>query len=271
MSRISGCFEQLKANGLKALIPYLTAGDPDTGTTLALMHALVANGADIIELGYPFTDPTSDGPVIQRAVERALKNHTSLRDTLEIVRAFRTTNSDTPVVLMGYLNPVECMGYQDFTDAAVAAGVDGVLIVDMPPEESHDLKVLLDQTSLDSIFLVAPTTSDVRARRICEQSKGYVYYVSLKGVTGAGHLDIASVQENLARVRASTDLPVGVGFGIKDAVSARQIAGIADAVVVGSALVSLIAELEPGKTWEQEALQSRIGLIREMREAMDAA
>jgi tryptophan synthase alpha chain len=149
--------------------------------------------------------------------------------------------------------------------------VDGVLIVDMPPEESHDLKVLLDQTSLDSIFLVAPTTSDVRARRICEQSKGYVYYVSLKGVTGAGHLDIASVQENLARVRASTDLPVGVGFGIKDAVSARQIAGIADAVVVGSALVSLIAELEPGKTWEQEALQSRIGLIREMREAMDAA
>ncbi len=271
MSRITGCFDKLKTDARKALIPYLTAGDPDNATTLVLMHALVANGADIIELGYPFTDPTSDGPVIQRAVERALKNNTSLRDTLGIVSAFRKTNTDTPVVLMGYLNPVECMGYHAFTDAAVAAGVDGVLIVDMPPEESHEFMVILNATNLDSIFLVAPTTSDVRAKRICEQSKGYVYYISLKGVTGAGHLDIASVEKNLERIRASTDLPVGVGFGIKDAGSARKIAGISDAVVVGSALVSLIAELEPGKSWEQDELQTHISLIREMREAIDAA
>lgn len=270
MSRITGCFDKLKAAGRKALIPYLTAGDPDTKTTLALMHALVANGADIIELGYPFTDPTSDGPVIQRAVERALAHGTSLRDTLAIVTEFRKTNTDTPVVLMGYLNPVECMGYQAFTDAAVAAGVDGVLIVDMPPEESHDLKVILDKTGLDNIFLVAPTTSDARARRICEQSSGYVYYISLKGVTGAGHLDIASVTENLSRLRSNTNLPIGVGFGIKDADSAAKIAAIADAVVVGSALVNLIAQLKPGMSLTRDALQSHIGLIRDMRTAMDA-
>lgn len=270
MSRITGCFEQLKAAGRKALIPYLTAGDPDKGTTLALMHALVANGADIIELGFPFTDPTSDGPVIQRAVERALAHNTSLKDVLGIVAQFRQTNADTPVVLMGYLNPVECMGYQAFTDAALAAGVDGVLIVDMPPEESHDFKIIMDKTTLDRIFLVAPTTSDERARRICEQSSGYVYYVSLKGVTGAGNLDIASVTTNLARVRANTNLPVGVGFGIKDAATAKQIAAIADAVVVGSALINKIAELKANESYSQEHLQAHIGLIREMREAMDA-
>ena len=270
MSRITGCFDTLKASGRKALIPYLTAGDPDKGTTLALMHALVANGADIIELGFPFTDPTSDGPVIQRAVERALAHNTSLKDVLGIVKQFRETNTETPVVLMGYLNPVQCMGYQVFCDGAVDAGVDGVLIVDMPPEESHDLKVILDETVLDSIFLVAPTTSDERAREICTQSSGYVYYVSLKGVTGAGNLDIDSVKQNLARVRANTDLPVGVGFGIKDAKSARLIAEIADAVVVGSALINRIEELESGKQYSQEALQSHIGLIREMRDAMDA-
>ena len=270
MSRITGCFETLKAQGRKALIPYLTAGDPNAATTLALMHALVANGADIIELGFPFTDPSSDGPVIQRAVERSLKNGTSLRDVLGIVLEFRKTDDTTPVVLMGYLNPIERMGYQAFTDAAVAAGVDGVLIVDMPPEESHDFKVILDKTSLDSIFLVAPTTSDSRAKRICAQSSGYVYYVSLKGVTGAANLDVNSVAENLARLRTNTDLPVGVGFGIKDADSARKIAGIADAVVVGSALVSLIATLDGSKNYTRDELQSHIGLIREMRDAMDA-
>jgi len=270
MSRITGCFDTLKETGRKALIPYLTAGDPDTGTTLGLMHALVANGADIIELGFPFTDPSSDGPVIQRAVERALANGTSLNDVLTIVTEFRKTDANTPVVLMGYLNPVECMGYQKFADAAVAAGVDGVLVVDMPPEESHDLKAILDQTPIDCIFLVAPTTSNERAKRICEQGSGYVYYVSLKGVTGAGNLDIDSVKENLARVRASTDLPVGVGFGIKDAESAHQIAGIADAVVVGSALINAIATLEKGKTYTQEALQAHISLISDMRQAMDA-
>ena len=270
MSRISSCFENLHMSGRKALIPYLTAGDPDIGTTLSLMHALVANGADIIELGFPFTDPTSDGPVIQRAVERALANNTSLRDVLDTVAIFRKTDSKTPVVLMGYLNPVECMGYQHFVDSAVAAGVDGILIVDMPPEESHDLKVIVDKSALNMIFLVAPTTSDERAARICEQSSGYVYYVSLKGVTGAGHLDIESVKSNLDRFRSKTDLPVGVGFGIKDADTARQIAEIADAVVVGSALINKIAELDAGREYSIEELQSHIGLISDMRNGMDA-
>ena len=270
MSRINGCFESLQSSGRKALIPYLTAGDPNIGTTLSLMHALVANGADIIELGFPFTDPTSDGPVIQRAVERALANNTSLRDVLDTVGRFRETNSETPVVLMGYLNPVECMGYQAFVDAAAAAGVDGILIVDMPPEESHDLKVVVDQSVLDMIFLVAPTTSDERAAEICAQSSGYVYYVSLKGVTGAGHLDIESVKSNLSRFRSKTSLPVGVGFGIRDAETAGRIAEIADAVVVGSALINKIAELDAGKDYSPEELQSHIGLISEMRKGMDS-
>ena len=270
MSRIAGCFEQLKAQGRKALIPFLTAGDPNLETTLSLMHALVANGADIIELGFPFTDPTSDGPVIQRAVERALATNTSLKGVLETVSRFREEDDNTPVVLMGYLNPVECMGYQKFTDAAVASGVDGVLIVDMPPEESHDLEEIIHRTALDGIFLVAPTTSDARVSYICKQSKGYVYYVSLKGVTGAGNLDIESVKENLARVRANTDLPVGVGFGIKDATSARLISEIADAVVVGSALINKIEELDASKHYSREELQRHIALIKEMRDAMDA-
>jgi tryptophan synthase alpha chain len=270
MSRIAGCFEQLKQQGRKALVPYLTAGDPNLETTLSLMHALVANGADIIELGFPFTDPTSDGPVIQRAVERALATNTTLKGVLETVSRFREEDDTTPVVLMGYLNPVECMGYQKFTDAAVAAGVDGVLIVDMPPEESHDLEEIIHRTALDGIFLVAPTTSDSRVSYICKQSSGYVYYVSLKGVTGAGNLDIESVKENLARVRANTDLPVGVGFGIKDAKSARLISEIADAVVVGSALINKIAELDASKHYSREELQTHITLIKEIRDAMDA-
>ena len=269
MSRIGGCFEKLQQSGRKALIPYLTAGDPDIETTLSLMHALVANGADIIELGFPFTDPTSDGPVIQRAVERALAQNTSLHDVLKTVTRFREENAETPIVLMGYLNPVECMGYQAFVDAAVEAGVDGILIVDMPPEESHDLKQAVDASHIDMIFLVAPTTSDERAEQICGQSSGYVYYVSLKGVTGAGNLDIESVKSNLDRFRSKTTLPVGVGFGIKDAESARLIAEVADAVVVGSALINRIEELEAGKGYSVEALQEHISLISDMRKGMD--
>jgi tryptophan synthase alpha chain len=270
MSRISSCFQQLEASGRKALIPYLTAGDPDIATTLSLMHALVANGADIIELGFPFTDPTSDGPVIQRAVERALANNTSLKDVLDTVCRFRKENADTPVVLMGYLNPVECMGYQAFVDAAEEAGVDGILIVDMPPEESHDLKQIVDKSHIDMIFLIAPTTSDERAAQICAQSSGYVYYVSLKGVTGAGHLDIESVKSNLARFRSQTELPVGVGFGIKNAESAALIADIADAVVVGSALINKIEELQAGTPYSIEDLQQHISLINDMRKGMDS-
>lgn len=270
MSRINTCFTRLQQQGRKALIPYLTAGDPDIDTTLDLMHALVANGADIIELGFPFSDPSSDGPVIQRAVERALAGKTTLRDTLNLVKRFRETDAQTPVVLMGYLNPVEFMGYQRFTDHAVEAGVDGVLIVDLPPEEAHDLHAVLKQSDLDTIFLVAPTTTEARAEQICRESSGYVYYVSLKGVTGAAHLDIDSVVANLARLRRHTALPLGVGFGIRDAASAASIAAVADAVVVGSALVSRIAELERGRRYSQQELQDRISLIADMRAAMDA-
>ena len=270
MSRIAGCFERLRAAGSKALIPYLTAGDPNLETTLVLMQALVANGADIIELGFPFTDPSSDGPVIQRAVERALASKTSLKGVLGLVGRFRETDQVTPIVLMGYLNPVECMGYQAFADAASAAGVDGVLIVDMPPEEAHDLKRIIDATTMDTIFLVAPTTSDTRAKNICAQSRGYIYYVSLKGVTGAGHLDISAVQQNVARLRKHTRLPIGVGFGIKDADSARRIAETADAIVVGSALVNRIAELDGARHYTVEELQAHIALIGDMRRAIDA-
>jgi tryptophan synthase alpha chain len=270
MSRIPQCFSQLHSAGRKALIPFLTAGDPNLETTLELMHALVKNGADIIELGFPFTDPTSDGPVIQRAVERALANNTSLKDVLATVSRFRLENNDTPVVLMGYLNPIECMGYQEFVDSCIEVGVDGVLIVDMPPEESHDLKIVVDKTALDMIFLVAPTTSDERARQICAQSSGYVYYVSLKGVTGAGNLDIVSVESNLAGFRSSTDLPIGVGFGIRDAETAAQIAAIADAVVVGSALINKIAELDANTSYNRDDLIKHIALIKEMRESMDS-
>ena len=269
MSRISGCFERLKANGRKALIPYLTAGDPNSETTLGLMRALVANGADIIELGYPFTDPTSDGPVIQRAVERALVHNTSLHDVLHTVSVFRQEDQQTPVVLMGYLNPVESMGYQKFADDAVAAGVDGILIVDMPPEESHDLEESIDKTAIDRIYLVAPTTSDARAAQICKKSSGYVYYVSLKGVTGAGNLDIESVKENLVRLRKNTDLPVGVGFGIKDAESAKKVSKIAEAVVVGSALINKIEELDSTRQYNLDELKEHISLIKDMRDAMD--
>jgi tryptophan synthase alpha chain len=270
MSRIDACFQRLRAQGRKALIPYLTAGDPDLDTTLGLMQALVANGADVIELGFPFSDPSSDGPVIQRAVERALAGKTTLKDTLELVKRFRASDQQTPVVLMGYLNPVEFMGYQLFTERAVAAGVDGVLIVDMPPEESHELQGCLRAAGLDSIFLVAPTTTEARLETICRESSGYVYYVSLKGVTGAVNLDVASVASNLERLRRHTSLPLGVGFGISDAASAAAIAKVADAVVVGSALVRRIAELQPGNSYSQEQLREQTRIIADMRAAMDA-
>lgn len=271
MSRINTCFKRLQEQGKKALIPYITVGDPDLATTLDLMHALVANGADIIELGFPFSDPSADGPVIQRAVERALAGKTTLRDCLDLVKRFRESDTDTPVVLMGYLNPVEFMGYQVFSDRAVEAGVDGVLIVDLPPEEAHDLHTILKNAGLDTIFLVAPTTTEARAELICRESSGYVYYVSLKGVTGAAHLDIDSVVSNLERLRKHTSLPLGVGFGIRDAESAALIAAVADAVVVGSALVSKIGELERGRSYTRAELQDQTSLIAAMRAAMDRA
>lgn len=269
MSRIKGCFEQLKSVNKQALIPYIVAGDPDLKTTLGLMHALVTAGADIIELGIPFSDPSADGPVIQRAVERSLKNNTSLKDVFGLVKQFRETNDKTPIVLMGYLNPIECMGYQTFSDAAIKAGVDGVLIVDMPPEESHDLLEILTPSPIDTIFLVAPTTQERRARTICQLSSGYVYYVSLKGVTGASHLDVSSVKSSLDTLKKYCELPIGVGFGIADAQTAASVAAISDAVVVGSALVNKVAELDAGKEYSQQLLLEQIEVIKLMRVAMD--
>lgn len=266
MSRIAGCFEALRAQGRKALIPYITAGDPKPGITVSLMHAMVGAGGNIIELGVPFSDPMADGPVIQRASERALEHHTSLRDVLEMVRAFRVDDPDTPVVLMGYLNPIEVMGYEAFAVAAEDAGVDGVLTVDIPPEEAGDFLPALNQRGLDAIFLLAPTTTGTRINSICRAASGFVYYVSLKGVTGASHLDIDAVENKLAEIRRATDVPVGVGFGIKDAATAAAVAGLADAVVVGSALVLKIEALAD----RPEAIAPALAeLLAEMRKAMD--
>ncbi|MEE8320339.1 MAG: tryptophan synthase subunit alpha, partial [Gammaproteobacteria bacterium] len=240
MSKINHCFTSLRKDARTALIPFITAGDPEPGVTVPLMHALVRGGADIIELGVPFSDPMADGPVIQRASERALVHGTSLRDVIGMVVEFRKKNSDTPVILMGYLNPVEVMGYESFASVAANAGVDGVLIVDMPPEESESLRQGLNQNGLDQVFLIAPTTSEERLDRICNSASGFLYYVSLKGVTGSNRLDVDSVAEKLHQIRAKTDLPVGVGFGIKDAATAAQVGKISDAVIVGSALVERV-------------------------------
>ncbi len=243
MSRIAARFEALRQAGRKALIPYVTAGDPEPGVTVPLMHAMVEAGADIIELGVPFSDPMADGPVIQAACERALRHHVALHDVLDMVKAFREGDAETPVVLMGYLNPVEVMGYEAFARAAAEAGVDGVLTVDMPPEEADALVAALRGQGLDPIFLIAPTTTPQRIRRIADHASGFLYYVSFKGVTGANRLDVDAVARKLEEVRAATSLPVGVGFGIRDAGSAAAVARVADAVVVGSALVSRIGDL----------------------------
>lgn len=266
MSRIAACFTRLRAAGRKALIPYVTAGDPHPAVTVPLMHALVKAGADILELGIPFSDPMADGPVIQQACERALLHHTGLRQVLEMVRAFRADNDTTPVVLMGYLNPVEVMGYETFARAAAAAGVDGVLTVDLPPEEGGELMACLREHRLDPIFLLAPNSTPARVKKICAAASGFVYYVSLKGVTGAASLDTEAVARKLKEIRAVTDLPIGVGFGIRDGDSAARVAAVADAVVVGSALVSKIGALAgtPDKIPAQAA-----AVIAEMRRAMD--
>lgn len=266
MSRLSQTFADLRRDKRRALIPYVTAGDPQPAVTVPLMHAMVDAGADVIELGVPFSDPMADGPVIQAACERALVHHVSLHDVLEMVREFRTRNQRTPVVLMGYLNPMEVMGYEAFADAARVVGLDGVLTVDLPPEEAGELVPVLRAHDIDPIFLIAPTTTDERIRRICEAASGFVYYVSLKGVTGAAILDVDSVAAKLAKIRAVTELPVGVGFGIKDADSARRIGAVADAVVIGSAIVNRIAALtdEPARIPGEVA-----GFLSGIRSALD--
>lgn len=266
MSRIAARFASLREAGRKALIPYITAGDPQPDVTVPLMHALVEAGADLLELGVPFSDPMADGPVIQAACERALKHHVSLTHVLEMVRGFRETDDQTPVVLMGYLNPIEVMGYARFAGAARAAGVDGVLTVDLPPEEAHALIDSLKADQLDPIFLAAPTSGEDRIRLMHECGGGFLYYVSFKGVTGANRLDVDAVHNKLAQIRANTDLPVGVGFGIRDAESAARIAEFADAVVVGSALVSRIAALADRP---EDIVSQAPAIIAEMRRAMD--
>ncbi|RLC08498.1 MAG: tryptophan synthase subunit alpha [Deltaproteobacteria bacterium] len=266
MSRITGRFAELKTEGRCALVPYITAGDPQPDTTVEIMHTLVNAGADLLELGVPFSDPMADGPVIQAAHERALVHHTSLSDILAMVTEFRKDDDQTPVILMGYANPIERMGYEIFVERAVQAGVDGVLTVDLPPEEGGEFEALLQSSSLDPIFLLSPTTTDSRIKRITDVASGFVYYVSLKGVTGAGNLDIQSVDEKLAIIRRSTDLPVGVGFGISDAQSAASVAQIADAVVVGSALIRIIEAHQTDMTLANKKLYE---LVHSMREAID--
>lgn len=266
MSRISECFKQLQDQGRKALIPYVTAGDPDPKVTVPLMHALVESGADILELGIPFSDPMADGPTIQLACERALLHGTRLQDVLEMVAEFRQQDSTTPVVLMGYLNPIEIMGYGRFAEQAAAAGVDGVLTVDLPPEEAGEFNRLMQQAGIDVIYLLAPTTEEERIKQVCAAGSGYVYYVSVKGVTGSAELNVAEVAEKLDVIRQYTDMPVGVGFGIRDDRSARAVAEVADGVIVGSVLVNKIAELAASQDQIPEAVAA---ITASMRQAMD--
>ena len=264
MSRIAAALQALQAQGRKALIPYIAAGDPHPSLTVDLMHALVAGGADVIELGVPFSDPMADGPVIQRAAERALAQGVRLSDVLALVKAFRTRDDRTPVVLMGYANPIERMGLPAFAREAKAVGVDGVLVVDYPPEEAESFSRAMRAEGLDPIFLLAPTSSDERIRQVAALASGYVYYVSLRGVTGAGHLDVGAVAEVFPRLRQHLRLPIGVGFGIRDADSARAVAQVADAVVIGSALVQLVERVGP----DNAALELR-DFLAGIRKALD--
>jgi len=269
MGRIKQITDSANQKGRKLLIPYLVAGDPNKETTIELMHALVLNGADIIELGIPFSDPSSDGEVIQNSIERSLRKGTSLNDTLDIVAKFRARNEVTPIVLMGYLNPVEIMGVDNFVRRAQKEGVDGVLMVDMPPAEAGVLNAKLKEVNIDSIFLVAPTTTQERVKSILNMTSGYVYYVSLKGVTGASITDVDEVERNVCSLRSSTDLPIVVGFGIKDGQSAKEMARVSDGVIVGSALVNKIASLTSHEKINAEDIKNSTNIIKEIREELD--
>lgn len=264
MSRIKTTFDRLAGEGRKALIPFITAGDPDAALTLPLMHTLVEAGADVIELGVPFSDPMADGPTIQRASERALAKGMSLRKVLDLVVAFRSIDAKTPVVLMGYANPIEAMGLEKFAAAAANAGVDGVLVVDCPPEEAVNFGAAMKAQGMDPIFLLAPTSTAARIAQVAEIASGYVYYVSLAGVTGSGALNVEAVAERLPLIREKTGLPVGVGFGIRDAATASRIAHIADAVVVGS---RIIEEIE--KSTAATACANVKALVADIRRGVD--
>ena len=269
MTRLSTCFDALRADNRKAVIPYIVAGDPSREGTVTLMHRLVDAGADIVELGVPFSDPMSEGPVIQKGHERALANGISLRDVLAMVTEFREQNAVTPVVVMGYANPVERMGYASFADACAQAGVDGLITVDIPPEEVKTLRAELTRVSIDNIFLISPTTPEARIKTIVESASGFIYYVAVKGVTGAGHLDIADVSSYMSKIKAQTALPICVGFGIKDAASASAVASAADGVVVGSALIDTMAQAMAGGDSEQTAADRAIALLADIRQGVD--
>lgn len=266
MSRIQTVFTALKQQGKTALIPYITAGDPHPKHTVNLLHTLVKHGADMIELGVPFSDPMADGPVIQRASERALLHKVGLTAVLDMVKTFRETNQTTPIILMGYANPIEAIGAVAFADRAKAADVDGVITVDYPPEECGDFVQQLRSRDIDPVFLLSPTTDQKRVDLIVNQASGFVYYVSLKGVTGAANLDIAEVSQRVASIRKQTNLPVGVGFGIRDAVTAKATAAIADAVVVGSRMVQTIEASN-----DDNLLSNVANLMDELKSAVDSA
>ena len=265
MSRIPERFEALRKAGRKGLIPYITAGDPHPSLTVPLMHALVESGADIVELGVPFSDPMADGPVIQKAGERALKHGVGLSDVINLVKEFRKTDAATPIVLMGYANPVEAMGVAKFVAAAKAAGVDGVIVVDYPPEECGEFAELLKKNGIDPVFLLAPTSTAKRIDEVARIGSGYLYYVSLRGVTGAGHIDLSEISSKIPVIRAATQLPIGVGFGIRDAESARRIAETADAVVIGSRIIEEIEAAGP----EQAVAKVKL-FLAPIRKALDA-
>jgi len=267
--RIEQTFAELKAQNRTALIPYITAGDPRPSATVDLMHLLVSKGADMLELGVPFSDPMADGPVIQKAVERALEHNVSLDDVLEMVRVFREKDDQTPVILMGYLNPIEAAGYQAFSSAAASVGIDAVLTVDMPPEESMGYMEALAEHGLDRVFLVSPTTPGSRLEAVNVKGSGFVYYVSLKGVTGSKELDVDDVSLQVNRISEKLNLPIGIGFGIRDGETAYKMAQLGDAVIVGSSLVSLVEANQDKDLFEIElALGEK---MTEFRSAIDRA
>lgn len=267
MSRLTPYLKQARDSGRKIFVAYIVNGDPMPAATLPVMHEIVKQGVDIIEVGVPFSDPMAEGPVIQKAHERSLMHNTSLRSTLEVVREFRKTNTTTPIVFMGYANPIERFGYAEFAKAAADAGVDGLLTVDLPLEEVGELRRELDAVELDNIFLLAPTTKPERAAKVAQQATGFLYYVSLRGVTGAGHLDVDEVKQKLTEFGQLTDLPVCVGFGIKDAATAKAIAALADGIVVGSLLVNKMGELSDQPA---DVIASAVGeLVADIRQALD--
>ena len=270
MSRIAHITKMARERGRKLLIPYLVAGDPNLQVTVDLMHSLVESGADVIELGIPFSDPSSDGPVIQRSIERSLGNGTSLRDAFNVVAEFRKSDQATPIVLMGYLNPVEILGADVFVKKSLEVGVDGVLLVDMPPAEAETIHKKLTEAEIDTIFLVAPTTSENRVKSIVELTSGYVYYVSLKGVTGASISDTHSVQRNVDALRKMTDLPVVVGFGVKDEQSAKNMSGVSDGVIVGTALVKNIESLNHSTKVNYQDIARCTLVIKNIRNQLDS-